>query len=224
MIEQNEFVVFFGVFLDNCRIWATWAFSVVCVYMTAFKVGIPPLNHYFWWSRVQITLIKPLLCLNSVFFFFFFFPPSESNALAILLDSHMQIHIYIYTCIYMQNGSQRHKDKQTSENFFDKIYTSHFIVRVRKGYSRFYGERELKTEQNCNISTPHSYGRQRCLSCSPGLLNRRPRGSAFCWVLAFSTTSYQQLLWTPTQSGAPRAPSAWCGFPYHILSITLSDL
>ena len=40
-----------------------------------------------------------------------------------------------------------------------------------------------------------------CLSRSPGLLNRRPRGSAFCWVLAFSTTSCQQLLWTQTQSG-----------------------
>ena len=37
---------------------------------------------------------------------------------------------------------------------------------------------------------------------------------------AFSTTSYQQLLWTLTQSGALRAPSAWCGFPYHTSSPT----
>ena len=77
-----------------------------------------------------------------------------------------------------------------------------------------------------------------CLSRSPGLLNRRPGGSAFCWVLAFSTTScqqplwspthqgplhrafsttsYQQLLCTPTQSGTLRTPSAWRCFPYHI--------
>ena len=41
----------------------------------------------------------------------------------------------------------------TSEDFFKK-YTSHFIVRVRKGYSRFYCERELETEQKCNILTP----------------------------------------------------------------------
>ena len=40
------------------------------------------------------------------------------------------------------------------EDFFIKICTSHFIVRVRKGYSRFYGERELETEHNCNILTP----------------------------------------------------------------------
>ena len=59
-----------------------------------------------------------------------------------------------------------------------------------------------------------------CLSCSPGLLNRRPSGPALCWMMAFFTASYQQLLWTPTQSGAPRAPSAWCGFPYHISFLT----
>ena len=59
-----------------------------------------------------------------------------------------------------------------------------------------------------------------CLSRSLGLLNRRPRGSALCWVMAFFTASYQQLLWTSTQSGAPRAPSAWRGFPYRISSVT----
>ena len=47
MISQNEFVEFFYVFWDNCRIWATWAFSIICVCTTAFKVGIPPLNHCF---------------------------------------------------------------------------------------------------------------------------------------------------------------------------------
>ena len=92
---------------------------------------------------------------------------------------------------------------------------------------------------------PHSYGRQRCVFLVLLMLNWRPRGP-LCWVRAFSTTSchqqvslhhrgsrgplrlgvafpttsYQQLLWTPTQSGAPRAPSTWRGFPYHISSIT----
>ena len=67
---------FFGVFRDNCWIWVTWAFSIICVCTTAFKVSIPPNNHCFRWSRVRITLIKLLLCLNSIFF------PSESNALS----------------------------------------------------------------------------------------------------------------------------------------------
>ena len=57
----------FGVFWDNCRIWATWMFSIICVCMTKFKVIITPFNHCFWQSRVWITLIKPLLCLNSIF-------------------------------------------------------------------------------------------------------------------------------------------------------------
>ena len=75
-IGQNKFVEFFGVFRDNCRIWANWAFSIICVCTTALKVSIPPLIHCFWRSSVQITLIKPLLCLNSIF------SPSESNALS----------------------------------------------------------------------------------------------------------------------------------------------
>ena len=50
------------------------------------------------------------------------------------------------------------------------------------------------------------------------MLNRRPWGP-LCWVLAFFTASYQHLLWTPTHQGL-KAPSAWCGFPYHISSIT----
>ena len=103
-----------------------------------------------------------------------------------------------------------------------KYYTSHFIVRVRKGYSRFYGERELETEHNCNIFTPYSYGRQRCVFLVLQMLNRRPWGP-LCWVLAFFTASYQHLLWTPIQSELPRAPSAGCGFPYHISSISDSN-
>ena len=59
-----------------------------------------------------------------------------------------------------------------------------------------------------------------CLFRSPGPLNRRPRVSALCWMMAFFTASYQQLLWTANHQGAPRAPSAWCGFPYHISSIS----
>ena len=66
-IGQNEFVEFFGVFRYNCWIWATWALSIICVCMTTFKVSIPPLSHCFQWTRVWITLIKPLLCLNSIF-------------------------------------------------------------------------------------------------------------------------------------------------------------
>ena len=58
-----------------------------------------------------------------------------------------------------------------------------------------------------------------CLSRSPGLLNRRPRGPALCWMMAFFTVSYHQLV-SKTPSGVPSAPSAGCGFPYHISFLT----
>ena len=56
-----------------------------------------------------------------------------------------------------------------------------------------------------------------CLSHSPGLLNRRPWGSALCWMMAFFTASYHQLV-SKTPSGVLRFPLAGCGFPYHNLS------
>ena len=58
-----------------------------------------------------------------------------------------------------------------------------------------------------------------CLSRSPGLLSQRPRGPALSWIMAFFTVSYHQLV-SKTQLEVSRAPSAWPGFPYHILSLT----
>ena len=86
------------------------------------------------------------------------------------------------------------------EDFFNKICTSHFIARLRKVYSRFVCERELEREQKLQYFDPHSYGRQRCVflilqGCSTGGLEALSAG--------WSATSYQQLLCTPTQSGAP---------------------
>ena len=54
-----------------------------------------------------------------------------------------------------------------------------------------------------------------CLSCSLGLLNRRPRAhSAGCWLSLLHLISIFSGPQTP--SGFPRAPSVGCGFPYHI--------
>ena len=83
-----------------------------------------------------------------------------------------------------------------TQDFFIKIFTSHFIARVRKVCVGFYCERELEIEHNCNILTPNSYGRQRCV-----------------FLHLISILSGPQ-----TPSGFPRAPSAGRGFPYHISS------
>ena len=66
----------------------------------------------------------------------------------VLLYSHLLIHA----------ATQRHNDKdarrKTQEDFFRKIFTSHFIARVRKGCSKFACERVLKTEHKLHILTP----------------------------------------------------------------------
>ena len=38
----------------------------------------------------------------------------------LVLYSHMQIHIYIYTSMYMQNNSQRHNDKGRAKSSLEK--------------------------------------------------------------------------------------------------------
>ena len=65
---------------------------------------------------------------------------------------------------------------------------------------------------------PHSYGHRRCVFHVLMMLNRRPGGPPLCWALAFSTTSCLWLIWSPTQSGAPRAPSTarWLSLPHLI--------
>ena len=102
----------------------------------------------------------------------------------------------------------------------EKYVTSHFIVRVLKGYSRFYGERELETEHNCNVLTPTLMA----VSVVSFSFNRaaQPEAQRLSFLLSagflyhiLSTTSLDS-----NSSGAPRAPSAWCGLLYHISSIT----
>ena len=64
------------------------------------------------------------------------------------------------------------------------------------------------------IFWPHSYGPQRCVFLVLLMLNRRPRGP-LCLVIAFFTASYQHLLWTLIQAGAPRSFGlVWLSLPH----------
>ena len=66
-----------------------------------------------------------------------------------MLHSHIYVHpeIYIYMLdTYRRNEQQTQEMIKTQEDFFNKIYTSHFIARVQKGCSRFACERELEIE------------------------------------------------------------------------------
>ena len=129
---------------------------------------------------------------------------------------HCCIVICIYTCIYiyMLNGSQRHKDKRRVKTPLTK-YTSHFIV-------TFVCERELETEHNCNILTSTlmavsvvSFSFSRAAqpeAQEPSTL--LDDGILYCILLPTGLV--------PNSSGAPSAPSAWRGFPYHISTPTLT--
>ena len=84
--------------------------------------------------------------------------------------------------------------------------TSHFICKGSKRLFKVFTVRgSWRPNRNCNILTPTS---ALCLSRSPGLLNRRPRGP-LCWVMAFFTASYQHLLWTPNPFGL-----VWLSLPH----------
>ena len=112
---------------------------------------------------------------------------------------------------------QHHNDtiiKTQEEDFFINICTSHFIARIRKGYSRFACERELETEQKLLYFDLHSNGRQRCGFLVLLMLNRGPRGP-LCWVLAFFTAPYQQLISNSNSSG-PQGPFGlvWLSLPH----------
>ena len=92
-------------------------------------------------------------------------------------------------------------------------------------FERVVCERELETEQNCNILTPTLSAITVFLSCFPGLLNCGGLGAQLLWVLVFSTTSYLQLVWSPTLNRGLRAPSAacWLSLP-HLVSNWLNFL
>ena len=75
------------------------------------------------------------------------------------------------------------------EDFFIKIFTSHFICKGSKRVTQGLHVRGSWRPNITEIFWPNRYDRQRCV--------------------------FLVLLWTLIQSGLPRAPSTGCGFPYH---------
>ena len=141
---------------------------------------------------------------------------------------------YAYTSTYMQNHNDT-INKQTSEDFFRKICTSHFIVRVRKGLLRvLMWEGSWRPNKDCNILIPTlmavsvvSFSFSRAAQPeAQGPSSLLDDGFLYC---IWSPTSLQNSVGGPyhilsatsldaNSPGAPRALSAWCGFLYHISS------
>ena len=91
---------------------------------------------------------------------------------------------------------QNHNDHtiKTSDRILRKIYLSLYF----KGC-----ERELETEQNCNILTPTLLAITAFLFRSPGLLNRGPGspaslGAGFLYRILSPNCLISKLIWSPT--------------------------
>ena len=119
---------------------------------------------------------------------------------------------------------QHHNDTiiKTQEDFFIKIFTSHFIARVQKGLLKVCvwegaGDRtELKYfDPKLMAVNVVSFLFFLCSTRGPGV------HSAECWLSLLHLISIFSGPQTP--SGFPRAPSAGCGFPYQISSISVSN-
>ena len=114
---------------------------------------------------------------------------------------------------------QHHNDTiiKTQEDFFIKIFTSHFIARVRKGLLKVCMWEGAGDRIELKYFDPQTYGRHVvsflfswCSTGGPGV------HSAGCWLSLLHLISNFSGPQTP--SGFPSAPSAGFGFPYHISS------
>ena len=97
------------------------------------------------------------------------------------------------------------------------------FVRVRKGLLKVcVWEGAGDQLETVIFWPPNLWPSALCLSRSPGLLNRSPGvHSVGCWLSLLHLIS--NFSGTQTPSGFPRAPSAGCGFPYHISSISIPN-
>ena len=127
--------------------------------------------------------------------------------IALILYSHM-LQLYTYTCKIITTQWIK-----TSEDFFKKIYLSLYCKGFEKGYSRFYCERELQTEQNCNILTPTLMA----ISVVSFLFSWCPTGGPRAHSAGFLYYILSPTSLVPnSQLGVPKAPSArlWLSLPH----------
>ena len=88
---------------------------------------------------------------------------------------------------------------KTSEDFFKKIYLSLYCkVCVWEGVGDW--------TKTAIYWPPLLWPSALCLSRSP---DAQPEAWGLSFLLAFSTTSYHQLVWSPNSIGGPEGPFCW---------------
>ena len=132
---------------------------------------------------------------------------------------------YIYIYIYI-DSCRIHTDainKQVQEDFFNKIFTSHFIARVRKSLLKVCAWEGAGDRTETAIFWPQTYGCQRRIFLVLLMLNRRPRG-LLCWVMAFFYGILSASSPDLNSSGLPEGPlgRVWFSLP-HLVYISVSN-
>ena len=117
--------------------------------------------------------------------------PYHNDSIIVKTDAHRKTH-----------------EERKQEDFFNDIFTSQFIARVRKGCSRFACERMLETEYKLHILTPLLWP-SRCvflvllmLGSTPSGGSEDPLGRVWLSLPHLVSNSLEvcwQLLWHPTQ-------------------------
>ena len=110
---------------------------------------------------------------------------------------------------------------KTQEDFFNKIFTSHFIARVRKDCVGFYCERELETEHNWNILTPNLWPSALCLfrslDAQPEVQRPTLLGDGFLYCILSASSP-------DLNSSGPKGPFRlmWLSLPHSSISVSNS--
>ena len=115
----------------------------------------------------------------------------------------------------MQNESQWHKDKGRAKTSLEKYVPLILLQGFEKGYSGFYCERELETEQNCNILTPTLIAVSVVSFLFSSAAQPEARWLTFLLSAGFSATSYHQLVCSPNSIGGREGPfgRVWLSLP-----------
>ena len=211
-----------GLWVDHRYVY-TYVYICVCPYR-CWDIFV-----WFCWMCMWLYVVRNL---NSAFRYVFFFDkndvskgylaPTEGES----WEKGLKKWEYLYSCVAfsytcscrIHTDAMNNRRTQTS---LEKYCTSPFIARVRKGLLKVCGWEGAEDQTELKYFDPHSYGRQRCVFLVLLMLNWRPWGP-LCWVLAFFTASYQQLLWSPNSMGVPEGPlgRVWLFLP--LSSITPS--
>ena len=126
----------------------------------------------------------------------------------------------MYMFLQHHNGTiikQTHAIIKTQEDFFRKIYTSYYICKGTKGLLNGCVWEGAGDRTELQYFDPHSYGRHVVSFLFSGYSTGGPGptllGDGFLYCILSASSLDPNSSWPP-------APSAWCGFLYHISTPT----